>query len=161
MPSCSCRESTRAVAGYRVVKFRWFELPDHHEFIYSVRSLVDGYFKVAAWLAISATFQVAAEATNSRFLWVICGLAYLMIFVYLQAFISWLGQAKFGEGRRSLQDMRPGRRSKLRIVRWMSSLILGSISFLVWAALMLGVQTAIGSSVSAIVDFQKSARTLH
>lgn len=143
------------------MKFRWFELPDDHAFPYAVRSLVEGYFKVIAWLAIAATFQITAEATKSRFLWTICGLAYLMILLYVQAFISWLAQAKFGERGRSIQGMRPGWHSKIRTVRWMSKTFIGSMSFLVWAALMLGVQTAITSSVSAIVDFQKSSRSLH
>ncbi|MEY9400712.1 hypothetical protein ABIF66_000528 [Bradyrhizobium japonicum] len=44
-------------------KFRHFELPDDHAFIYSMRGLADGVFKVFGWLALAGTFQVAAHTT--------------------------------------------------------------------------------------------------
>ncbi|WOH78263.1 hypothetical protein RX327_20055 [Bradyrhizobium sp. BEA-2-5] len=137
-------------------QFYHFSLPDDHAFIYSVRGLVDGVFKVFGWLALAATFQVAAEATQSKFLWVICGIAYLAIFLYLQAFIEWLGYLKFNGLSSALRELRPGQSSKHKTVRRLSRAMHAVISFAIWAALVIGMQTVVEKSAAAIVVFQQA-----
>lgn len=140
-------------------RFRHFELPDDHAFIYSMRGLADGVFKVFGWLALAATFQVAAQTTHSKFLWVICGISYLMIIAYLQTFLSWIGELKFHGWARPIREYRPGYASKLKLVRGLSRILASAASLLIWLILVMGMQTAVEQSVAAIVDFQTSAKS--
>jgi hypothetical protein len=118
--------------------------------------LVDGVFKVIAWLALAATIQVAAEATQSVLLWILCAIAYLMIMFYLQTFVSWLSHARLNGSASSLRELRPGNNSKLAAIRGLSRLGLPVIGVAIWLAVILGMQTTIGKSAQAIVEFQKA-----
>lgn len=140
------------------MKLRIIELPDDHAFLSPVRSLVDGVFKVIGWLALSATVQVAAEATRSALLWSMCLIGYLMIAFYIQTFIAWLGHGKLPRMTAAIRDVRPGRGSRFSFVRWLSRVAVPAIGVVIWLSLMLAMQSTIERSASAIVEFQKSSK---
>nr|AWM01283.1 hypothetical protein CIT40_15410 [Bradyrhizobium amphicarpaeae] len=137
-------------------KFRFFELPDDHGFIYSARGLVDGYFKVLSWLLITATFQIIAETSHSALAWALCVLAYLMIFFYLQAFVNWLAHMRWRGSGRAIRNFDPGQNSKHGLVRRLSAATVAATGTLLWLGIVFGVQASIDRTVTAIVEVQRA-----
>ncbi|MET4235555.1 hypothetical protein ABIA85_008866 [Bradyrhizobium sp. LA6.10] len=140
------------------MKLRIIELPDDHAFLSPVRSLVDGVFKVIAWLALSATIQVAAEATRSVLLWSLCLTGYFMIAFYIQTFVDWLTHGKLPGMSAAIRDVRPGKGSRFALVRLLSRFGVPAISVAVWFALILAMQSTIEKSASLIVEYQRSSK---
>lgn len=140
------------------MKLRIIELPDDHAFLSPVRSLVDGVFKVIGWLALSATIQVAAEATQSApLLW----LAYIGCFTvlfYLQKFLNWLTHGKLPGMTVALRDARPGRSSKLAGIRLLSRVGVPLLGLVIWISIIAAIQVTIGRSATSIVEYQKSSK---
>lgn len=62
------------------------ELPDDHVFLTRTRSLVDWTFKFISWLAVTATFGVAAEVTGNKWLWGVYILSHLLLIFFLRRF---------------------------------------------------------------------------
>ncbi|OSI69917.1 hypothetical protein [Bradyrhizobium canariense] len=140
------------------MKLRIIELPDDHAFLSPVRSLVDGVFKIIGWLALSATIQVAAEATRSALLWSLCLTGYFMIAFYIQTFFDWLTHGKLPGMATSIRDVRPGQGSRFGFVRLLSRIAVPAVGIAIWFALILAMQSTIEKSASLIVDFQKSSK---
>lgn len=140
------------------MKLRIIELPDEHTFLSPVRSLVDGVFKLIAWLALSATIQVAAESTHSALLWSLCLTGYFMIAFYIQLFLDWLTHGKLPGMSAAIRDVRPGKRSRFAVIRVLSRYMIPATGLIIWLALILTMQSTIEKSASAFVEFQKSSK---
>ncbi|KYK44900.1 hypothetical protein A1D31_11830 [Bradyrhizobium liaoningense] len=136
--------------------FRYFDLPYDHGFIYSVRGLVDGYFKILGWLVITATFQIIAETSHSALIWAICIIAYVMVLFYIQAFINWLSHMRRRGSDRAMRDLGRGKTSKNRFVRRLSAAATAAAGLLMWFAIIFFVQQAIDRTVTAIVEIQRT-----
>ena len=138
------------------MELRFGALPDDHSFPRLVRPLVDWTFKFIAWIGICATLQFAAQATGSRLLWTMTGVAYLLIFCFIAALLDWLRHIspavapskKAGAEARALVWFRKAPRWAL-----VASFVLISVSVL--AAIHFGVRQAIAT----VVDFQKKPTT--
>lgn len=140
------------------MKLRIIELPDDHAFLSPVRALVDGVFKVIAWLALAATLQVVAEATHSALLWSLCLTGYFMIAFYIQTFFDWLTHGKFPGMSAAIRDARPGKASRFAFVRLLSRFAVPTVGIVIWFSLILAMQSTIEKSASLIVEFQKSSK---
>lgn len=134
------------------------ELPDDHVFLNRIRSLVDWTFKFISWLLVAATIGVAAEVTKNPWLWGIHYLCLLLLLFFLQAFFSWLFTMKFPGKARPKSAPAPARTGHWAIVRKARTIVVAIFAFLVWACFQLGMQQAIGRTVDAIAEFQKTGR---
>ncbi|SFN80876.1 hypothetical protein SAMN05216573_12258 [Bradyrhizobium sp. Rc3b] len=120
--------------------------------------MVDGFFKIVAWLALSATIQVVAEATRSVLLWTLCLTGYFMLVLYIQTFVDWLTHGKLPGMAVAIREVRPGKGARFGFVRWLSRVAVPAIGVVIWLSLMLAMQSTIEKSASAIVEFQKSSK---
>ena len=140
------------------MELRFGELTDDHVFLTRVRSLVDWSFKLIAWLGICATIQIAAEKTGSVYLWVITIISYFLIFFFLQSFLDWVWHFKRNaKPNNTRARSRNASTSPARWVqsarKWMTFLFAG----IVWFGLVYAQQIAVSKTISAIIEFQKSA----
>jgi hypothetical protein len=133
-------------------------LPDDHSFPRLVRPLVDWMFKFIAWIGICAALQFAAQATGSRLLWAMTGVAYLLIFCFITALLDWLRY--ISPAAASAKNASPGAEARAlawfrKAPRWalVASFVLISVSVL--AAIHFGVRQAIAT----VVDIQKKPAT--
>lgn len=131
------------------------ELPDDHVFLTRIRPLVDWTFKLFSWLLVTSTFGIAAEVTKSPWLWAIYGLSQLFILLFLQSFFDWVFTMKFPKWSKKKPAAPPavGWRKYVRSIRRAAIAI---FAFLIWTAFQIGMQQAIGRTVDAIAQFQKS-----
>jgi hypothetical protein len=125
-----------------------FNLPDEDPFLYPVRQIVESSFKIITWLGIAATFQIAATATKSWYLWAVCGFSYLLILLYLQAFIDWIWKI------RRDSSIPAGRASVHPFLRKAVAILKRSLGIIIWLALGVGMQTIVGNAIAAIIEFQ-------
>jgi hypothetical protein len=128
------------------MQFNFGELPDEHSFLYGVRPLVDWSFKVITWLGIAATFQIAAEVTNSRYLWAIYIIAYLLVLLFLQSLLSWLFQLKRHRTAPKTICSTTNATRVRRIAAKAGALTRYALGFLIWWVLIFAMQTAVKPS---------------
>jgi hypothetical protein len=132
------------------MKFRFGEFADDHQF-FRARALIDWTFKLFAWIGVVAALQVAAETTRSAFVYAAWILAYLLVLVFLQAFLDWLFTFK-----------RPSKLGSMGVIaqraggkKWRSGIV-WVIATAFWLAIGVGMQNAVSYAVGTIVAFQKN-----
>ncbi|MBT1516250.1 hypothetical protein KIP88_37990 [Bradyrhizobium sp. SRL28] len=133
------------------------ELPDDHPFLERFRSLVDWSFKFISWLIITATLGVAAQVTKDPWLYGLYFLCHVLLIFFLQAFFSWLFTMKIPGGRSRKEPAAP-RRGWWAWMHKARRMLIAIFAFLVWGCFQLGMQQAIGRTVDAIAEFQKTNR---
>lgn len=134
------------------------DLPDDHVFRTRIRHLVDWCFKFVSWLGVTATFGVAAEITNNRWLWGIYIFCHILLIFFLQSFFSWMFAMQFSKKR---QQRTTSKVPASGFGRWMikfRTITISVFAFLVWVGFQVAIQNAIGHTVEAIGEFQKSGR---
>jgi hypothetical protein len=126
------------------MKFRFGELSDDHQF-FRTRALVDWTFKLFAWIGVVAALQIAAETTRSAFAYSAWILAYLLVLMFLQAFLDWLFTFR----------RRAGATAPSAAIKNWRSKIVWVLATIVWLAIGVGMQNAVSYAVDTIVAFQK------
>lgn len=132
-------------------------LPDDHVFLTRIRSLVDWSFKFVSWLIITGTLGVAAHATNNAWLWGLYVICQLLLIFFLQTFFDWLFEMKFPrrEGRKE-NALLPSR--AWTWVHKSKRILIAIFAFVVWASFQVAMQQAIGRTVDAVSEYQRTIR---
>ncbi|MDE5458593.1 hypothetical protein GWE18_38625 [Bradyrhizobium sp. CSA112] len=134
------------------------ELPDDHVFLDRIRSIVDWSFKFISWLIITATLGVAAHATKNLWLWGLYFLCQGLLIVFLQTFFSWLFSMKFPGSKGSRNKNAAARQGFWIWVHKARRILIAILALAVWLGFQLAMQQAIGHTVDAIAEFQKTIR---
>lgn len=136
------------------MKINRFNLPDEDPFLYPVRPLVENSFKLITWLGVAATFQIAASATGSSYLWVVCGFAYLLILLYLQAFLDWFWKIRSDRSLKKSAAKASTPAGPIPLFQKMGILLRRVLGTVIWLALMVTMQNVVTSAIAAIIVFQ-------
>ncbi len=130
-------------------------LPDDDAY-FNARAVVDWSFKFIAWLGVTATFQVAAEATNSwmlRSLYILC---YLLILFYLQSLIDWLLQFRRHVAPSAKPKVVAPPVGRVRQMIWRGSQWFSlALSFVIVWSIKIGMQYPVQFAIDAIAKIQK------
>lgn len=133
-------------------------LPDNHVFLDRVRSIVDWSFKFVSWLIITATLGVAAHATKNVWLWGLYFICQGLLVFFLQSFFSWLFSMEFPGIKRSQEEAAVVRQGFWAWMHKAKRSLVAVLAFVVWLGFNLAMQQAIGRTVDAIAEFQKTIR---
>jgi hypothetical protein len=132
------------------MKINRFILPDEDPFLYPVRPIVENSFKLITWFGVAATLQIAASATGSWYLWGICGFAYLLILLYLQAFLDWFWKIRSD---RSL-NIKASVSTASGMVSFFRKILRRVLGTVIWLTLMVTTQHVVTRAIAAIIAFQ-------
>lgn len=126
------------------MRFKYYYLPDEDPFLSPVRQIVETIFKIFGWMILTGTIQYAAEATKSILLYILVGIAYILLLFYLQSLGEWLLKIKlyFRSREYSLPD--PSGSWWRRALTWA-----------VWTPLVIGIQNWLANTIDILVSFHR------
>jgi hypothetical protein len=139
------------------MKINRYILPDEDPFLHPVRPLVENCFKIITWFGVTATFQIAATTTGNWYLWAVCGISYLLVFLYLQSLIDWIWKIRRDRPPDPTKPKVPVRPRP--VIEKARTLLKRGVGLAIWLALCVIMQNVVGNAIAAIIEFQHRSST--